>query len=239
MSDLRKRYIKKDPIEHILLRPDMYIGSISLRKREEYIMDKINEYSNEMGENTEVGLNQGSYRLLKKEINSSPAIIRIFIEALSNAVDNVERSRITNTKCTKIKVNLNRETGETSIWNDGDVVPIEMNEECNCYNHSLIFGQLLTGSNYDDKEDRLVSGKNGLGIKICNVFSSIFTVEGCDPVNKKTLVQTWTNNMRNTNGPVVRTSKLKKGYTEVRWIPDFRLFNIEKYTDDILNLYKK
>ena len=41
----------------------------------------------------------------------------------------------------------------------------------------MIFGQLLTGSNYDDDEERLTSGRNGLGIKLTNVFSSEFNVE--------------------------------------------------------------
>jgi DNA topoisomerase-2 len=108
-----KRYQKKDPIEHIITRPDMYVGSTRLRKVEEYIAEEKDE----------------KYIITQKEIKSSPAILRIFIEALSNAVDNVERSKKTNTPCTTIKVILNPETGETSIWNDGDVVPIEMDPD--------------------------------------------------------------------------------------------------------------
>ena len=218
-----RKYIKKDPIEHIMLRPDMYVGSTTLKKTPEYIAEK----------------NESSYSIYKKEIRISPAIVRVFIEAISNAVDNVERSKTTDTKCTKIKVSFNKETGLTSIWNDGDVIPIEINEENNCYNHSLIFGHLLTGSNYDDEEERTTSGKNGLGVKLLNVFSKEFSVEGLDPKNGKILKQTWTNNMRTTEGPVVKNTKLKKGYTKVSWIPDFNLFKIDKYNDDILNLYTR
>ena len=219
-----RKYIKKDPIEHIMLRPDMYVGSTTLKKTPEYIAEK--------GEN-------GTYSIYKKEIRVSPAIVRVFIEAISNAVDNVERSKTTDTKCTKIKVSFDKETGLTSIWNDGDVIPIEINEENKCYNHSLIFGHLLTGSNYDDEEERTTSGKNGLGVKLLNVFSSQFSVEGLDPKNGKILKQTWTNNMRTTEGPVVKNTKLKRGYTKVSWIPDFTLFKIENYNDDILNLYTR
>ena len=219
----KKQYIKKDPIEHIMLRPDMYIGSITLKKTEEYIAEKVDD----------------TYKIYKKEIRVSPAIVRVFIEAISNAIDNVERSKKANIKCTKIKVNFDKESGLTTIWNDGDIIPIEMNEENKCYNHSLIFGQLLTGSNYDDEEDRTISGKNGLGIKTLNVFSSQFNVEGLDPDNGKILRQSWTNNMRTTGGPVVKSTKLKKGYTQVSWIPDFNLFKLDKYTDDILSLYTR
>jgi DNA topoisomerase-2 len=146
-----KKYEKKDPIDHILLRPDMYVGSTRTRKVEEYVA----EY------------NDDNYKITKENIDMSPAILRIFLEPLYNATDNVERSRKTKTPCTKIQVNINEETGETSIWNDGDIIPIEINEEQNCYNHTLIFGHLLTSSNYDDEEERLVSGRNGLGGKLC------------------------------------------------------------------------
>ena len=125
----KKVYTKKDPISHILDRSDMYVGSKNLKKIEEYIAVKDED---------------GNYKIVKKEIESSPAILRIFIEVLSNAIDNVERSKKAKILCTTIKVVINKETGETSVWNDGDIIPIEINEEEKIYNHSLIFGNLLT-----------------------------------------------------------------------------------------------
>ena len=218
-----KRYQKKDPISHIIDRPDMYVGSTRLRVVQEYVAELSDD---------------DTYKIEQKDIKSSPAILRVFVEALSNAIDNVERSRSTTTPCTKIKVSINKETGETTIWNDGDIVPIEMNAEEGCYNHSMIFGQLLTGSNYDDEEERIVAGRNGLGIKLANVFSTQFTVKGCDPEKKKVLTQTWTNNMRDTTEPVIRACKTK-GFTEVSWIPDFKQFGLKGYTDDIIALYMR
>lgn len=215
-----KQYQQLDPISHILKRPDMYCGSTRFRKESHYVANDKFEISRQI-------------------INTCPAILRIFIEVLSNATDNVERSKKENIPCTKIKVSIDKETGKTSVWNDGDIVPVELNKEQNCYNHSLIFGRLLTGSNYDDEEDRIVAGRNGLGSKLCNVFSSEFTVEGCDPVNGKILTQTWTNNMRDTQGPVVKTTKLQKGYTCVTWTPDFSQFGLKKYSSDIIKLYTR
>jgi len=220
-----KRYQKKDQISHCLDRPDMYVGSTSLRKIDEYVAEIIDE---------------NNYNIYLKNIESSPAILRIFIEALSNSIDNVERSKFTDTPCTTIKININKETGETSIWNDGDVVPIEIHDEEKVYNHTMIFGQLLTGSNYDDEEERIVAGRNGIGGKAVNIFSNKFTVSGCDPIRKKTFSQTWTNNMRNVEEPIVGKSKSKdKGFTQVSWIPDFKQFNLTNYTDDIISLYTK
>ena len=103
----------------------------------------------------------------------------------------------------------------------------------------MIFGQLLTGSNYDDEEERIISGRNGLGVKLTNIFSETFTVKGCDPKNGKILEQTWTNNMRNTEGPKIKSTKLKKGYTEVSWIPQFKHFKLKSYTSNVVKHYTR
>lgn len=217
----KKKYNKMDPLEHILHRSDTYVGSTRNRVLEDY-----------------VSLSTDNFRVIKKVINYSPAILRIFIEPLSNAIDNVSRSMKTKTTCTTIKVNINIETGETSVWNDGDSIPVEFDEDEECYNHSLIFGQLLTSSNYDDDEDRYnISGRNGLGVKLTNVFSEYFSVQGVDPVNKQMFVQEWTNNMKLAHEPNVTKTKLKKGYTKVSWTPDFKQFNLDGYTQDIVDLY--
>jgi DNA topoisomerase-2 len=210
-----------DPLVHILHRPDTYVGSTRKRDVEDYVSDASNNFS-----------------ITKKTISYSPAILRIFIEPLSNAIDNVARSQKTKTPCTTIKVNINKETGETSVWNDGDFIEIEIDEEEKCYNHTLIFGQLLTSSNYDDEEERYnISGRNGLGVKLCNVFSSHFAVKGLDPINKKSLVQEWKNNMTVVHDAVVEKTKIKKSYTEILWTPDFKQFNMKGYTQDIIDLY--
>lgn len=220
----KPRYQKLDHIDHVLHRPDTYLGSIRMRKLEEYVAVKEND----------------EYRLELTEIESSPALLRIFVEPLSNALDNVARSKKTRTKCTKIKVTIDPKTGRTSVWNDGDVVPIEKNDQEDCYNHSMIFGQLMTGSNYDDDEDRDGSGRNGLGVKLCNIYSTYFRVCGLDPKKKKTLIQEWSDNMKKTDGPDVKACAAGlQGYTEVTWIPDFTRFGIKGYTNDLIRLYTR
>jgi hypothetical protein len=145
------KYQKMNPIEHILHRPDLYVGSNRSREMEEYISDQSNEYKIKM-----------------KNIKLSPAFAQVFREVLSNAVDNVTRSKKSKNKCTEIKVNIDKNTGICNIWNDGEWIPINKENEEKCYNHTLIFGHLLTSSNYDDTDDRLdISGRNGLGVKLC------------------------------------------------------------------------
>ena len=222
-NSVSKRYQKMEHIDHVLLRPDTYLGSIRSRLKEEYVAKEKN----------------GIYSIISTEIKSSPALLRIFVEPLSNALDNVDRSKKMRTKCTMIKINIDKKTGKTSVWNDGDTIPVEKHSEEGCYIHSMVFGQLMTGSNYDDDEDREGSGRNGLGIKLACIYSTSFTVEGTDPKNKKRLVQEWTNNMKTTEGPIITPFNGKTGYTEVTWIPDFKRFGVHGYTDDVISLYTK
>ena len=220
-----KIYTKMDPRSHILLRPDMYVGSTKNRKDTEFIAVKDQD---------------GVYHITKSVIDFSPGLLRIFIEILSNSIDNVQRSKNTETPVTQIRININRLTGETSVWNDGDIIPIEINAEHSIYNHSLIFGHLLTGSNYDDTEERITSGTNGIGSKLTNVFSTVFTVKGVDPYNEKMLIQTWNNNMSVVGTPIITSVKPStKGFTEITYIPDFPRFELICYNDDIINLYTK
>ena len=62
----------------------------------------------------------------------------------------------------------------------------------------MIFGMLLTGSNYDDDEKRVVGGRNGYGAKLTNIYSKEFVVEVCDGVSYFKMI--WTNNMSNKTG---------------------------------------
>jgi DNA topoisomerase-2 len=45
------------------------------------------------------------------------------------------------------------------------------------YVPELIFGTLLTSSNYNDDQKKVTGGRNGYGAKLCNIFSSEFTIE--------------------------------------------------------------
>ena len=45
------------------------------------------------------------------------------------------------------------------------------------YVPELIFGTLLTSSNYNDEQKKVTGGRNGYGAKLCNIFSTEFTIE--------------------------------------------------------------
>lgn len=59
----------------------------------------------------------------------------------------------------------------------------------------MIFGELLTGSNFDDHEKKVTGGRNGFGAKLANIFSTKFELECCDNKRKKVMFIKWSNNM--------------------------------------------
>ena len=49
----------------------------------------------------------------------------------------------------------------------------------------LIFGHLLTSSNYDDSMKKVTGGRNGFGAKLTNIFSKKMDIECADSKSKK------------------------------------------------------
>ena len=94
-------YQKKTPLEHVLLRPDTYVGSIESREEKMWVYDEV------------VGMN---YR----EISYVPGLYKIFDEILVNAADNFQRDKTMD----KIQVTINADTNTISVWNNGQGVPL-------------------------------------------------------------------------------------------------------------------
>lgn len=89
---------------------------------------------------------------------------------LVNAADNYQRDR----KMNVLKVQLHAEEGWVSVQNNGKGIPVEIHKEEKIYVPELIFGHLLTGSNYNDEEKKVTGGRNGYGAKLANIFSHKF-----------------------------------------------------------------
>ena len=79
-----------------------------------------------------------------------------------------------------IKVAIDKENNGISVWNNGRGIPVEIHAKEQVYVPELIFGHLLTSSNYDDDQKKITGGRNGYGAKLCNIFSTEFTVETAD-----------------------------------------------------------
>lgn len=57
------------------------------------------------------------------------------------------------------------------------------------YVPEMIFGTLLTSSNYNDNERKTTGGRNGYGAKLTNIFSKKFTVETSSSEYKRKFCQ--------------------------------------------------
>lgn len=84
----------------------------------------------------------------------------------------------------QIKVVIDREEGLISCYNTGKGIPVEIHSKEKIYIPELIFGELLTSSNYDDEEKKVTGGRNGYGAKLANIYSTEFIVETADAKNK-------------------------------------------------------
>ena len=217
---INMKYEKLTHQEHVLKRPDMYIGNMNLSDTLTYIYD------------------EGDKHILQKDIRVVDGLLRIFIEPLSNAIDNVVRSREMGIQPKYIKVDI--EGDKITITNDGYTIPVKLHETSETtYIPEMLFGQLLTSSNYDDTEQRYTSGKNGIGVSCTNLFSTLFEIECADTATGKKYNQTWTDNMSVVSKPKITSYKNKNGYTKVSWVADFPKFGVTGYSPDVLSLFKR
>ena len=106
------------------------------------------------------------------------------------------------------------------------------------YIPEMIFGHLLTGSNYDDEEAKTTGGRNGYGAKLCNIFSTEFTLETQDSNTGKRYKQTWTDNMSNMGKARISSSKAPD-FTRVTFTPDWKKFKMTGIDDDFEALVKR
>jgi len=217
MKNVKKEiYRKMTHHEHVLTVPDTYIGNVKPETFATWIVDENDKF-------------------IRKEITYVHGLYKIYDEILVNARDNSVRDPT----CKTIKVCISKETGKITVWNDGHGIPIAINKANGIYNPELIFGNLLTSSNYDTA-NKLWGGKNGYGAKLTNIFSTEFWVTTVDTENKKKYCQRFYENMyKKDEAKITSISKDDKSYTEISFIPDFKRFGLNGLTDDIIGLFKK
>jgi DNA topoisomerase-2 len=213
------RFRRLTLLESILRRPDTYVGSLSKET------EKIFVYDSSAG------------RMVRRKLSFVPGLYKIFDEILVNAADQWQRCGKTKT----IAVEVHPDKGRISVYNDGAGIPVQEHHEYGVYVPELVFGELLTGENYNDEEQRLVGGRNGYGAKLANIFSTTFTVETNDPVpgSGHYFKQVWTGNMKSKGTPEVRANKGKAGWTRVTFVPDLSKFGMTHLDADTLALFQR
>lgn len=208
-------YQKKTQLEHILLRPDTYVGSIEAQTQDLWVFDSVQS------------------RMVQRKISFVPALYKIFDEILVNAADNLMRDPA---GMDTIKVDIDVAKGSISVFNNGKGLPVVIHKEHHVYIPELVFGHLLTSDNYNDKDCKVVGGRNGYGAKLANVFSTEFIIETCDGAHSFT--QVFSKNMMAKTVPVVASCR-EKPFTRVTFKPELSRFGMTTLDDDIVSLLTK
>lgn len=214
-KNVADNYQALSEVEHVLKRPGMYIGPVDAIDCDVFIAE--------------------TSRIIRKRIQFNAGLQRIYEEVLLNAFDHTVRE---GTGCNEIRVSIDKEIGSISVMNNGSGIPVVKKEELGIYIPEMILGVLRSGSNYDETQERLTGGQNGLGAKLTNVFSKSFTIETVDAETKKSYLQTWTENMSTKTVPVIKACR-KKPFTRVTFIPDLKRFGLDALSDDLVMLMKK
>ena len=215
------KYVKMNPREHVLARPGMYIGSTEV--------DKVNAWV----------INNSSI-MEQKEIAYIPGLFKIFDEILVNVMDHTVRLKEQTDKKVKLvkEVHVNISSDAITILNDGEGIDIMKHETYKVYIPELIFGNMLTSTNYDDTQERVIGGQNGIGAKACNIYSKAFMIETVDSKRKLLYKQTFTDNMSVIGEPTIE-KYTKYPYTKIVFEPDFERFNVKELSNDMMQLYAK
>lgn len=211
-KQIEQIYRKLTEVEHVLQRPGRYLGTIGVVSNQTYAIvdDKVR---------------WGQY-------NYSPAFIKIFDEIISNSADFSKREE--GKHLNKIEVDINQTTGEISVYDNGGI-PVVKHSEYDQYVPDMIFGELRSGSNFNDEDESIGTGQNGEGSTLTNIFSKKFTVDTADGKNR--FLCTYHNNMSSKDVPQI--SKCKKSYTKISYIPDYERFGISLDSDHYLMLVRR
>jgi DNA topoisomerase-2 len=210
-KSIEEKYRKLSDIDHCLERPGMYVGSTKPREEEVHLLGAEDKFE-------------------LRKVTYNPAFLKIFDEIVSNSVDEHRR----NPKLNEIKVTVDQEKGVIVVWDNGGI-PVAKHAEYDEWVPEMIFSNLKAGSNFNDDEERLVAGTNGVGSTLTNIFSTKFRIRTAD--RKNAFQQTFSNNMRERTPPKIL--EWKEGFTEIMFQPDIVRFGMERIDDVHLEMMRK
>lgn len=214
-KSLESKYQSMSELDHILNRSGMYIGSVKNENKQMFL------YSSD------------DAKMKLVDVEYTPALLKMLDEIISNSCD--EYRRIDNMGLTEMSVTIDK-NGRVIVRDNGGI-PVVKHKEAGIYIPEFIFSQLRTSSNFDDSEDRDVIGTNGLGSKICNIFSTFFSIYTAD--KKHSYYRSWKNNMREMNDDL-QIKNTKEHFTESTFDVDFSRFECgNEFSEDFINIIEK
>lgn len=144
-----------DSREHILLRPNMYIGAVDTQSFKEYINGQLTE------------------------VSYIPGLIKIINEIIDNSIDIAIKTDFKG--CNEVSVKITDDYIE--VTDNGPGIPVKKNDKGQ-YLPFVCWGSALSGSNFDNDAERKSIGMNGVGSYCTNVWSKKFTGISDDGLNR-------------------------------------------------------
>ena len=227
-ADLVK-YQKMSDKEHILKKPDTYIGSIDMTETETYVYDAATS------------------SIVQRPISYIPGLYKLFDEGAVNSRDHYVRQAqaVADGKPNALPVTYIdfdiSDDGVISITNNGNGIDVAQHPEHKLWIPEMIFGHLRTSTNYDEnKKEKIVGGKNGFGFKLVLIWSTWGCVETIDHTRGLKYIQEFKNNLEEICPPKI-TKSTAKPYTKVSFRPDYARFGVENstLTPDMRALFEK
>lgn len=244
-EDLQK-YQKMTDREHILKKPDTYIGTIEPAETTEYVMDTAAAVAVAVAPATNG--DTAPALLTRRNITYIPGLYKLFDEGMVNMRDHVVRQAqaVADGKpdalpVTTLEVEIDPTDGTIHMTNDGNGIDVAQHPEHKLWIPEMIFGHLRTSTNYDEnKKEKIVGGKNGFGFKLVLIWSVWGRVETVDHIRGLKYCQEFRSNLSEIVPPVVSKSKVKP-YTRVSFRPDYARFGLpgNNLTADMLALFLK
>lgn len=218
MIALEEIYQQMTDKQHILEKPDTYMGSTQLTNAEMWVFENS---------------------IKKIPIDYIPGLYKIFDEVIVNCRDHVERMKSIegSKKVTEISVEVEAD-GTITMTNNGNGIDVEIHPKYKIWIPEMIFANLRSSTNYAKDTKSIIGGKNGYGVKLAFIWSTECSIETVDHIRGKKYSQTFTENLDTIHPPKITASK-SQPYTKIRFKPDYKRFGIDCITPDILKLFQK
>ena len=217
MSDNNRDFKVLSDREHCLCRPNMYIGSVNLSERDQWIFDVEQEK-----------FKYGTVKVV-------PALLKCASELIDNSIDVAIDTNFKS--ATKIKVNVDSKSIE--VIDDGIGIPCvppngvksnDPKDTCTC----LAWTRLKAGTSFNDNRKKI--GTNGVGSSCVNVFSKLFIGISDDGKHKQKIE--CSDNMSVIKASKVGKSSGKSGVS-VYCEPDLKRFGLAEIDSTHIGLIRQ
>lgn len=207
-----KKYTEEDIVtledrEHVILRPEMYVGNVSKETRSMHLYDDDG-------------------KIYFDKVSSVPALLKIIEEVVANAIDEAHKGR-----CDRISVKISPDRKTVTVKDNGAGIPVGDHPEENIPTPEVVFTRLRSGSNFYNDETATL-GLFGVGVSLTTFLCEHLKVRIFR--DGKLYTQHFRNGAKKKTPPEITDSNRKNTFTEVEFTPDFDHFETDSINVDLV-----